>query len=253
MEYRHVLITGASSGLGKALAGAFAAPGVTLSLTGRNAARLRRSAEDCIARGALTDTRIMDITDGEEAASWVRKADAKQPVDLVIANAGISGGPGAGGGETAEVTRRIFAVNVDGVLNTVLPAIPLMRERQRGQIAIISSLAGLRGMPSAPAYSASKAAVLAYGEALRGALAGDGIGVTTVCPGFIRTPLTAVNQFRMPFILPPEEAAAIIARRLPRNPARIAFPFPLYAAMRLLNCLPSGISGPLFARLPKKS
>ncbi len=245
-----VLITGASRGIGAALAEAYAAPGVTLTLCGRDKARLEASAGRCRARGAAVATAAFDVTDAAAAARSVNEAASRAPLDLLIANAGISGG--TEGGEGADQVRRIFAVNLDGVLNTVLPAISAMRARGRGQIALMSSLAGFRGFPGAPAYSASKAAVRTWGEALRGALRRDGIEVSVVCPGFVRSPITAVNPYPMPLIMDAERAARIIKARLGRNCARIAFPWPLYLAVWAFGALSPGLTDPLFARLPKK-
>jgi short-subunit dehydrogenase len=220
---RSILISGASSGIGEALALAYAGPGVHLALTGRNAARLEAVAGTCRDQGA----------------------------DLVIANAGISAGTG-GLGETAEQTRNIMAVNLEGVMNTVLPVLPGLRARRRGQDEIVSSLAGFHGIPGAPAYCASKAAVKVWGEALRGHLAPEGIGVTVVCPGFVVSRMTAVNKFPMPLLMEVERAAAIIKRGLARNKARIVFPRRLAAAVWLLAALPPAVTDPLLRRMPKK-
>lgn len=248
---RIILITGASSGIGAALARRYAAPGRTLLLLGRNAARLREVGEFCKTQQAAVITATLDVTDAPAMRQFIEHQYALHPVDLVIANAGISAGTG-GMGESAEQVRRIFATNVDGVLNTVLPAIPLMKARGTGQIAIISSLAGFRGLPSSPAYSASKAAVRVFGEGLRGDLAPHGVQVSVVCPGYIQTPMTAVNDFPMPFIMTAEKAADIIIRGLRRKKVRIAFPLGLYLPVWLLTCLPPFITDPLFAALPKK-
>ncbi|MEJ0062834.1 MAG: SDR family NAD(P)-dependent oxidoreductase [Alphaproteobacteria bacterium] len=248
---RHIAITGASSGLGAALADAYAAPGVTLSLHGRDAARLGKTADAARAKGAEIMTDLGDITDGNAVASWLHECDMAKPIDLLIANAGISAGTGSGGEDAAQAAR-IFAVNVGGVVNTVQAMIPNMTVRRRGQIAIMASLAGFRGLPSAPAYSASKAAVRVYGEALRGDLAEHHIGVSVICPGYIATPMTAVNKFPMPFLMTPERAAAIIKKGLARNRSRIAFPLPLYAAVWLLAALPPCATDGFMAKLPKK-
>ncbi len=252
-----IAITGASSGIGRALAEVYAGAGVALALAGRNEERLAAAARACRSRGAAVATTRVDVRDGEAVAAWLAGAHAARPLDLVIANAGISAGTG-GGGEGAEQTRRIFAVNVDGVLNTVLPAIDLMaaetpRDGVRGQIAVISSLAAFRGFPGAPAYCASKAAVRVYGEALRGALAADGIEVSVVCPGFVKSGMTAANDFPMPFLMEAATAARIIRRGLERNRGRIAFPLPLYLAVRLIGALPVGLADRWLARLPKKA
>ncbi len=145
-----ILITGASSGIGAALAGAYAGPGAFLALAGRDRRRLEAVAGACRARGASVAAETVDVTDRAAMARWVEGTDDDHPLDLVIANAGISAGTG-GQGEDEEQTRAIFAVNVEGVVNTVLPVIPRMRARAYGQIAVMSSVAGLRGLPGAPA------------------------------------------------------------------------------------------------------
>ena len=248
---RSIVITGGSSGLGAALARAYAAPGVRLALTGRDAGRLAAVAKDCAARGADIHMDAIDVLERERLAAWIGACDAAAPLDLLIANAGISAGTG-GGGEDGAQARRIMAVNVDGVLNSILPALPLMQARRRGQIAIMSSLAAFRGFPGAPAYCASKAAVRVWGEALRGHVAGDGIAVSVVCPGYVRTPMTAVNRFPMPMLMDSDRAARLIRRGLARNRARIAFPWPMYALVRLIAALPPGLIDPLLRTLPEK-
>ena len=241
---RSILITGASSGIGAALARAYAGPGVFLALSGRNEERLHKVAGTCRKRGAEAVARILDVTDGPAMVRWLAGVDGGHPLDLVIANAGISG--------AEDRVREIFAVNLAGVLNTVLPAIPPMRGRGRGQIAIMSSIAGIRGLPSAPAYAASKAAVKAYGEGLRGSLAADGVRLSVICPGFVKSPMTAANRFPMPFLMEADKAAGIILSGLAREAPLIAFPWPLVWGMRLLSALPSPIADSLLGRVPAK-
>jgi short-subunit dehydrogenase len=251
---RSILITGASSGIGEALAYAYAAPGVTLALSGRDRERIAAVAEACRSKGAVVEARAVDVTDRALTEAWIEDADARAPLDLVIANAGISGGTGgsSGKGEGPLQTRRIFDINVTGLLNTVLPAIPPMQRRGGGQLALMSSAASFRGMPGAPAYSASKAAVRAYGEALRGALRPAGIRVSVICPGFVRSRMTDANPFPMPLLMDAERAARIIRRGLERDRARIAFPFPTYFAAWLMGVLPPALTDPLFRKLPAK-
>ena len=246
-----ILITGASSGIGEALALEFATDGVTLILIGRDLERLDSVAAQCRDGGAEVRLATIDVTDAKFFAQWLEGVDSMTPIDLVIANAGISGGT-AGGAEDDEQVRRIFAVNVDGVFNTVHPAITLMAARRHGQIAIMSSLAAFRGFPGAPAYCASKAAVRSYGESLRGALAPDGIEVSVICPGFVRSRMTAANPFKMPFLMNAGRAARIIKRDLARNKARIAFPFPTYFAAWLVGALAPSLTDPWLRRAPKK-
>lgn len=248
---RSIVITGASSGIGEELACAYAAPAVILALTGRDAGRLSAVAERCRNRGAEVEEAVLDAADRGAMADWLAAVDRRAPVDLVIANAGISAGTGHGT-ESEEQARRIFQVNLDGVLNTVHPLLPSMQARRRGQIALMASLAGFRGMPGAPAYCASKAAVRVYGESLRGDLAGQGIGVSVVCPGFVKSRMTAVNRFPMPFLMETDRAARVIQRGLARNKARITFPWPMAAAVWLLAAIPAGWTDALLRLAPKK-
>ena len=248
---RSILITGASSGLGEGLARAYARPGAVLFLSGRDAPRLEAVTEAVRAAGALAHPRVIDVADRAVMEGWVAEAEALAPLDLVIANAGISAGTGKGG-ETAAQARAIFSVNLDGVLNTVLPALPAMRTRRRGQIALMSSLASFRGLGGAPAYCAAKAAVRLWGEGLRDWLADEGIAVSVICPGFVTTRMTAGNAFPMPFLMEVERAAQIIVRGLEENRGRIAFPWRLRALTWLLAALPDGLAGRLTRGLPKK-
>src|SRR5262249_5029870 len=156
------------------------------------------------------------VVDAAAVAAWIEACDAQAPLDLVIANAGISAGTGRGG-ESDQQARDIFAINVDGGLNTVLPALARMQARGRGQVAIMSSLAAFRGFPGAPAYCASKAAVRVWGEALRGEVQRQGVEVSVICPGFVKSRMTASNPFPMPLIMSAERAASIICRGLARN------------------------------------
>ncbi len=238
MAPRHILITGASSGIGAALARHYARAEVRLALGGRDLQRLDEVASACRQRGAAVTAEAIDVTDQAAMRAWVIAADAESPLDLVIANAGISS-HSIGSGESEARARAVFAVNVEGVLNTAYPAISRMAERSSGQIALMSSLAGYRGFPDAPAYSASKAAVKALAEAWRGELGARGIRVSAICPGFIETPMTARNNFPMPFLMTAERAAGIIAAGLDRNRARIAFPWPMALGSWLVSALPA--------------
>jgi short-subunit dehydrogenase len=247
-----IVITGASSGLGAALALAYAYPGVTLGLLGRNEERLRATQAACEAKGASVLAGTIDATDATRMKEWLTGFHMQHPVDLLIANAGIAA-VGTVTGESEQQVRDVFSVNVGGVLNSTLPLIPLMQTRKRGQIALIASLAGIRGLPSCPAYSASKNAVRALGEGWRGSLKEYGIQVSVVCPGYIRTPMTAVNTFPMPFLMDADRAAAIIKKSLAANRGRIAFPLALYLPLWLLTCISNRITDPFFAALPKKA
>jgi short-subunit dehydrogenase len=247
----NILITGASSGIGEALARDYAEKGIFLALSGRNEERLTAVAKACRAFGAEVEAKPVDVTERAASARWIAEVDARHPLDLVIANAGTSSGSG-GRGESEEQARDIFSINMAGVLNTVWPAIGPMRQRGRGQIAIVSSVAAFRGLPGAPAYAASKAAVKSYGEGLRGWLAADGVQVSVVCPGFVRTRMTENNAYPMPFIIDADKAARIIRLGLKRDKARIAFPWPMFAMAWLMGALPPSWTDRLFRNLPKK-
>jgi short-subunit dehydrogenase len=253
---RSILITGASSGLGAALAAAYAAEDVRLALTGRHAGRLAAVAAACRRSGASVLADTVDVTDRAAMAAFIAEADDAWPLDLVVANAGISAGSGRSGdgdgGETEMQARRLFSTNLDGTLNTIYPAVARMRAHGRGQIALMSSLAGFRGLPGAPAYSASKAAVKVLGEALRLELAPAGIVVSVICPGFVRTAMTATNDFRMPFLMDAEKAARLIIKGLVQDRPRIAFPFPMLAASWFIAALPVVLGDRLIRRLPRK-
>lgn len=252
---KHIVITGASSGIGAALAREYAARGIVLGLLGRNEARLQVVQAACEAEGAQVVLGVMDVTDERAMRQWLETFDAKYPVDLLVANAGISLGSSRTGDavlEEEEAARQLFKVNVDGMLNSVLPLVPFMVQRGHGQIALMASLAAMRGLPSAPAYSTSKAAVKHYGEALRGKLGKHGVRVSVICPGYVKTPLTEVNRFPMPFLMEADKAARIIRKGLVRNKPRIAFPWMLYVPLWLLSCLSPRLTDRFFAALPEK-
>ncbi len=236
---KHIVITGASSGIGEALALTYAGPEVLLSLTARNPERLNTVMTLCRAKGAQVHTALINVTDGPTMTDWLIARDSTMPVDLLIANAGVSAGTeGLFTGEDSAQIKTLFDVNFFGVLNTIEPLKTRMIERQRGQIALMSSLAGYRGWAGAPAYCASKAAVRVYGQALRSALAPHHVNVTVICPGFVKSRMTAVNTFSMPFLMDTDKAARHIIKRLTRNPALIAFPWPMVWGLRFLRLLP---------------
>lgn len=250
---KSILITGASSGIGEALALEYASPNVFLALTGRNSSRLEKVAEICRNLGSDVETSLADVSDEHAMYEWISTIDNKIPITLVIANAGISGGTGGvTDGEPIEQARQIFNINIMGVLNTLNPILPKMIERKSGQIAIISSMAGFRGFPSAPAYSASKGAVRFYGEALRGSLKSHGVKVNVVCPGFVRSRITDVNEFPMPFLMETSQAAKIIIDGLEKNTGRIAFPWPIHLVCWFFSILPDFLAQKLLSILPTK-
>ena len=247
---RSILITGASSGIGAALARAYAAPRTHLALCGRDSARLTAVANLCRERGAAVIETCLDVTAAPAVAAWIDSADRASPLELVIANAGVQGGLWRdGAGETLGEIHRVMDVNFGGVTNTIHPALQSMRRRGRGQVALIASLAALRGIPFSPAYCASKAAVRIYGEALRGWLRPEGIDVSVVLPGFVATRLSQTVRGPKPLMLSSERAAKIIRRGLARGRRQIAFPYALYLGTQLTRVLPSGLVDLVLRRL----
>jgi NADP-dependent 3-hydroxy acid dehydrogenase YdfG len=236
---RHILVTGASSGLGRALAEAYAAPGRRLTLLGRDAARLAAVAAAVEARGGEVATAVVDVRDRDAMAGAIAAADAARPLDLVVANAGIA---------AADDARDVLAVNILGVWHTVEPALVRMAARGHGQLALMSSLAGRRGLPGAAAYCAGKAAVRVLAESLRLDWAPRGVRVSAILPGFVDTPLTRRNRFAMPWLLTPAAAAERIRRGLERDRAEIVFPRRLALAVRLATLLPPWAAAPLLRR-----
>ena len=249
-----ILITGATGAIGSALALAYAAPGCTLVLHGRNAARLREVAQACEARGARTETRTLDLQDVGALIAWLEEASSRHAVDLAIVNAATIGIVRPGGkGEAWQDVRRIADVNVRAALATVTALLPYMLRRGSGQIALMSSLVAYAGLPVAPAYSASRAAVRIYGETIRVPLARHGIRVNVVLPGFVKSEMSDQLPVSKLFLMSAEAAARRIQRGLAKNRARISFPWPLAFACWSLSFLPPALAQRALALLETKS
>jgi short-subunit dehydrogenase len=245
-----LLITGATGAIGAALAQAFAESGNTLILNGRDAGRLEALARRCEARGARVLTQALDVRDRPALAAWLRGLEETTPVDTAIVNAGVNINVGRGGeGERWAEVEELMEVNLLGALATVDALLPAMRRRGRGQIALMSSLAGWFGLPVTPSYCASKAALKAYGEALRGWLAPHGIRVSVVMPGYVDSAMSRAMPGPKPFMWTPERAARRIRRGLDRDQPRISFPFPLNWGTWWLAVLPMGLSLRILRRL----
>lgn len=237
------VITGASSGIGEALAYASASRGDSLYLCGRDAARLEAVASTCRAKGApRVSAAVLDVADARAVETWLKAIDG--PIDRVFANAGVSTGE-----ETERNVRNTFAINVGGCVNTVLPAIELKAHH----IILTASIAGYGPLKACPSYSATKACVKTWGLSLRGYLAPKGIKVSVVCPGFVRSRITDRNTCPMPFFMEADEAAEVILRRVERNVGLIAFPWPMRFATWFLASLPYRINELINTLLPKKS
>ncbi len=252
-EPRNILITGASDGIGAALAEEYAAGGVTLIICARREEKLNEVGEKCRAKGATVVTQVINVSDTPAMTAWVEKMDSEHPLDLVIANAGIS----AGGDSTdtvAENIQKVFAVNVQGVFNTIHPALPGMKRRGRGQIGIVSSVMGYAVFPRATSYNTSKMTVKGYGEGLRGLVAKDNIKVSVICPGYVRTPMT-VNNDKIPetFPIDADKAAVVIREGLAKNKGRITFRKPHAFIMRTMQHVPYWLLDKMFTKYPKEA
>lgn len=241
-RWARVVLTGASGGIGAELASQLAGPGVTLLLIGRDAARLDAVAATVAAHGGTAEAAALDVTDAAAMAARIG-AFVRDGVDLVIANAGVSGGTAPDGTpESAAAAQRLMAVNYGGILNTVEPALPALRRQRHGQVAVMSSIAALRPLPDMAGYSASKAAIRAHGIALRGALRRRGVAVSVICPGFVTSPMSARHRGFKPFTVPADRAAARILRGLARKAPFITFPWPLALLTWLDNRMPAWLT-----------
>jgi short-subunit dehydrogenase len=245
-----VFITGVSSGLGRALARHYATRGATLGVVARRAAELQTFAAEVTTRCAAY---AVDVRDAEALAQAAAQFVAEHGCPhIVIANAGVSAGTAARCAQDLPVTREIIEINVLGLAHTFQPFIPAMQAAGTGQLVGVASVAGYRGLPGAGAYCASKAAAIAYLESMRLELRESGISVTTLCPGYIATPMTADNPYPMPFLLSAERAAQKMARAIERRRAYAVIPWQMALVARLLGILPVAVYDRLFARAPRK-
>ena len=249
----HILITGASSGIGEALALECARCGAThLFLCGRDRDRLESVAARCRDLGAEVTAEVVDVTDEAATRAWITRCDSIAPLELVFSNAGVGTGV-----ESEANIRRTFATNVTGNLNVVLPVIERFRAfpvgRSRRQLVVTASIAGYAPLSTCPAYAATKAAMKAWALSFRKPLAREGIRMNVVCPGFIRSRITARNTCPMPFFMEAEKAARIILDRVDRNVGLIAFPWPMRLAVWFLSICPWRLAEFISGILPEKN
>ncbi|KIO49464.1 short-chain dehydrogenase [Nitrosospira sp. NpAV] len=242
-------MSGASSGLGRALAQHYTGMGATVGLIARRRALLENLSSELPSASAY----VADVRDTIAIQAVARDFMQRHGCpDIVIANAGISRGTLTEYAEDSEVFEDILATNVTGMVNLFQPFIVAMRTSGRGSLVGIASVAGYRGLPGGGAYSASKAAAISYLESLRVEMYGRGVSVITVCPGYIVTPMTANNPFRMPFILTADEAAERIACIIRNKTLFAVIPWQMAIVARLLKLLPDFLYDWLFAKAPRK-
>lgn len=247
----NVFITGGSSGIGAALARHYVGRGATVGVFAR-----RKVEQDALAAAEPAGRFSAYVGDVRDAAALAAAASdfvgRHGAPDVVIANAGVSQGTSTRHAEDHAVFRAVLDTNVAGLVHTFAPFIAAMEAAGGGALVGIASVAGFRGLPGSGAYSASKAAAIAYLESLRVELRGTGIAVLTVCPGYIATPMTERNPYRMPFLLPADKAARLIVRAIERRRRFYVLPWQMRYAGGLLRVLPRPLYDALFARAPRK-
>lgn len=247
---QRVFITGASSGIGAALARYYAARGAVLGLVARRRAALQELLATLPGEHAVYTVDVADEAGLRQAAA---DFSARFGVpDVVVANAGVSVGTLTEEEGDLRAFERVMRTNVLGMVATFQPFVAPMRARGSGRLVGIASVAGIRGLPGAGAYSASKAAVIAYLESLRVELHDSGVKVVTIAPGYIETPMTAVNRYPMPFMLPADEAARRFVRAIDAGAGYVVIPWQMGVVAKLLRLLPNPIFDRVFARAGRK-
>ena len=245
-----VFITGASSGIGESLARLYASRGFQLGLVARRNELLEKLAADLIPRPAIYALDVRDAAGLKQAANDFMSRFGIPTI--VIANAGVSRGTLTEIEDDLKAFQEIFDINVMGMVNTFHPFVTPMQQAAKGTLVGIASVAGFRGIPGGGAYSASKAAAIKYCESLRVELHGSGVSVVTICPGYIRTPMTAVNKFKMPFLIDVDEAVMRFARAIDARTSFTVIPWTMGIAGRVLRIVPNWLYDRVFSRMPRK-
>lgn len=235
---QNVIITGASTGIGKSLAKQMASKGYRVGLLARRAELLKEVAEEIQQSGGQAVWEAADIKNRHQTRDSIQKlVDRLGGIDILVANAGV-GAPTTLKPWNVEDQEAMIIVNLLGVIYSMESVLPLMLDNKKGHLVAISSLAAFKGLPGESGYTASKAGLNTFMEGLRIQLRSKGIHVSTICPGFIRTPMTEVNDFKMPWLLEAEEAAAIILKGIQRKVRVLRFPWQTSLLMRIVSWLP---------------
>ncbi|MCS6933027.1 MAG: SDR family NAD(P)-dependent oxidoreductase [Acetobacteraceae bacterium] len=241
--FRRIVVSGASRGLGAAMARRLSGPGVSLLLLGRDGAALARVATACAEAGATAETFAADLAAEREAiAARILAFDDEAPCDAVIANAGLAFGTAPDG--TPESWRQSALqaeVNLIGAMAVAGPLLPRFAARRAGAVLLVASVAAFRGPVDTPGYAASKAGLRVWGEALRAALSPSGVRVTVACPGFFESRMSAAWRGPRPLLMPADRAAELILRGFRRGAARVDVPLALALLLRLLDLLPPAL------------
>lgn len=252
---KNVFITGASSGIGEALAREYASQGATLGLVARRGEQLQKLANEIRAKnlGGKVVVYSADVRDATvlqlAAQDFISQFGA---ADIVIASAGVSVGTLTENAEDTDAFKSVIDINVVGMVNTFQPFIQAMTKQQYGQLVGFASVAGIRGLPGAGAYSASKAAAIAYLESLRVEMQHHGVAVTTIAPGYIRTPMTDINPYKMPFLMDVDVAAAKFAKAIAAKRRFTVIPWQMGVVARGMKLIPPFLWDFIMRNAPRK-
>ena len=245
-----VVISGASSGLGLALARHYLQQGAQVAACARRADLLQILSEQYPGQVYCYPLDVRDAAALQAAAQdFISRAGVP---DIVIANAGVSRGTVTDYAEDIDAFQQVMDINVLGVVKTFQPFMSAMRKAGNGTLVGVASVAGFRGIPGSEAYSASKAALISYLESLRVELHGSGVSVVTLCPGYIETPMTEINPYAMPFILPADEAARRMARVITARKSFAVVPWQMGLVGSVMKLLPNWLYDWLFSKAPHK-
>jgi short-subunit dehydrogenase len=243
MTNKTIVITGATGGIGTALTNAYSVNNNNLGLIAREHKKLKELSETCSNKQANITYSGIDVRDSKLIKTWINDFDSKNPIDILIANAGVTCGLGENNSQELEQeAKRVADVNYQGTVNTISSILDKMIERKQGHIVIIASLAGLSALADMPSYSASKAAIIAYGHSIRQWLKPYNIHVTIICPGFITSPMSARHIGKKPFEMSAENAAVKIVKAINKKKKLYAFPFLLAAGTQACRLLPIFLS-----------
>lgn len=245
-----IIITGASSGIGQALAREYDKEDVVIGLLARRKDKLIELQKTLSCKSLIYSVDVTDLSQCRWAAEEFMALHGTP--DIVIANAGISSGTLTENFSDLVTFKKIIDTNLTGVTHTFYPFIQAFKKRGSGHFIGISSVAGIRGLPGAGAYSASKAALINYLESLRIELSSSNINVTTIAPGYIRTPMTDANQFSMPFLMPVDKAARAMARAIKKKKKFVIIPWQMNFIARIMRLLPISVWDLLAKKAPRK-
>ena len=252
----NIIISGASSGIGRMLAIDYAkkANVSCLFLFARNQERLLETVRLCrnVNNNVIIKHYCFDLNNKDEIKNTLNQILSSNKIDIVIANAGVSAGT-LGGGEDILQINTLINTNINGVIGLIYPVINQMKINKSGKVCLISSMASFVGLPSSPTYSATKSFVRIFGDAIRSELSSYNISVSVICPGYIKTPMTDVNKFKMPFLMSVEKASKIIINAIDKKKGFVCFPFIMYIILKIVDILPYKVKDVILSKLPKKS